>query len=514
MATTKFKDESYTVKIANRIVNNLIDNPNKRGLLLYHSENNCILITIADTLFNKFPNQYTKVNVFTVSTLYSNFISEYCSLCGHRPDNYKDYYQFWMYNTDNIQNQLENVDLSNSIIIINDSHLLITDFAHKSPKGLNIYNRLMKARNVKLILATNTPIRYVPQELAYTFNLLYKDPLKGFGNLSSEFSKYIKGNLINLSIINLPGFMRKIKDLTSYEPKKGTFSTLTEQIYIFVNMTPEQAKLYFKIRKKENQWLNEPCVAQSLKIIAIKQILSRRASNIYVPNNLKTIGYKFDNSYVENFHDVYYGTHSPTATVNNKVPPPPDTLIIQKTEPRGWISDKYLSNLNEFAPKFYKLLENILKLIPGKHIVYTEYKKRGGISVISSMLSAFNVSNFIYSKTPEYTKNFNKDEDESIKVLIITNTIPSHINLLGVRYLHILDPFNNYTDYRCLIGTIKTNKKIEVYNYFSILPNDDDSYSIKELATRSSDIYQYLRGKMTEINIKKLEKLLIRSSFN
>jgi len=171
-----------------RIIQYFIKHPEIRGRLLYHkieTGKTCSSIRIADELLNRYPNQYKSVHVFVPNFLRSNFVSEYCSLCGQRPNDYRTRYKFWTYDTNNIQSQLENVNLDNSIIIVDKVDKIISEFFHGISRGIYIYNRLIKTKNAKLILLTATPIRQLPLELAYIFNLLYVNPSQRFDLLSS-----------------------------------------------------------------------------------------------------------------------------------------------------------------------------------------------------------------------------------------------------------------------------------------------------------------------------------------
>ena len=71
--------------------------------------------------------------------------------------------------------------LDSKVIIIEEAHNFISKLKSGieggSSQGLEIYNMLMKARDLKIIALTGTPIINDPFELAVLFNVL-EDTLK------------------------------------------------------------------------------------------------------------------------------------------------------------------------------------------------------------------------------------------------------------------------------------------------------------------------------------------------
>lgn len=61
---------------------------------------------------------------------------------------------------------------NNSLVIIDEVHNLISTIVNNRPKGLRLYELLLEATNVKIVLLTGTPIINYPHEVAIISNIL------------------------------------------------------------------------------------------------------------------------------------------------------------------------------------------------------------------------------------------------------------------------------------------------------------------------------------------------------
>ena len=61
---------------------------------------------------------------------------------------------------------------NNSLVIIDEVHNLISTIVNNRPKGLRLYELLLEAKNVKIVLLTGTPIINYPHEVAIISNIL------------------------------------------------------------------------------------------------------------------------------------------------------------------------------------------------------------------------------------------------------------------------------------------------------------------------------------------------------
>ena len=151
-----------------------------RGILLYHglgSGKSCSSILIAEHLKTE-----KNIVVMLPASLKNNFITDGLLFCGDplyqtNSSAYKEKYSFISYNANNTIAQLKRIgNLDNKVIIIDEVHNLvskmISGISGTSKQGLEIYQMLMNAQNVKIVAMSGTPIINDPFELAVLCNIL------------------------------------------------------------------------------------------------------------------------------------------------------------------------------------------------------------------------------------------------------------------------------------------------------------------------------------------------------
>jgi len=151
-----------------------------RGVLLYHylgTGKTCSAITISENLKSE-----RNIVVMLPASLRTNFIEDGLMFCGsstykNNPSYYKEKYSFISYNANNTVAQIKKIgSLDNKVIIIEEVHNLVSKMMSGlmgvSKQGLEIYNILMNAQNVKIVAMTGTPVINDPFETAILFNIL------------------------------------------------------------------------------------------------------------------------------------------------------------------------------------------------------------------------------------------------------------------------------------------------------------------------------------------------------
>lgn len=158
-----------------------------RGILLYHglgSGKTCSAIAIAEQMRSE-----KKILVLLPASLRHNFIGtvgkEGLKFCGAKEyqnrnsgnKDIKEYYTFISYNSSNVIKQLDAYgSLDNHVIIVDESHKLISMMANSmqgmSKQGEAIYDKLINAKNSKIIFLSGTPINTEAFEAALMFNIL------------------------------------------------------------------------------------------------------------------------------------------------------------------------------------------------------------------------------------------------------------------------------------------------------------------------------------------------------
>lgn len=231
---------------------------------------------------------------------------------------------------------------------------------------------------------------------------------------------------------NINDFKEKIRGLVSYYrgAPPYTFPKKLPEI-VKCEMSPLQLKTYKKILKDEEKIMNNK--TNSLKDVIPNNFFigTRTVSNIVYPG-----GKCDDNAY---------------KCLKNK--------------------DLELSNLKILSPKFYKIINNILK---AKYpiFVYSNFKEYGGIKTLIKALEIQGFKNYAdnghgkntyavwsgdqtNSEKDEFKAVFNnyKNKDGSyIKVIFGSPSIKEGVSLLRVREVHILEPYWNMSRLEQVIG--------------------------------------------------------------
>jgi superfamily II DNA or RNA helicase len=147
-----------------------------RGILLYHglgSGKTCTSITIAENLKSD-----RNILIVLPATLKANYIEKGLKVCGDR--RYKnnnslirEKYTFISYNASNKLKQFERIgSLDNRVIILEEVHGLISLIVNGGADGRAIYEKLMNAKNTKIIAMSGTPLINYPFEIAILMNIL------------------------------------------------------------------------------------------------------------------------------------------------------------------------------------------------------------------------------------------------------------------------------------------------------------------------------------------------------
>ena len=245
------------------------------------------------------------------------------------------------------------LSLDNKTLIIDEAHNLFNSITNGSRNAVTLYNSIMRAKNLKLVFLTATPIVNHPFELVPCYNMIAKKEV--LPTAFDEFSNFFI-DAENNKIKNKSKFQNRIVGLTSYygsdyEIKKNTndYPECLEIKIEKIHMSDYQFQLYAMARElelKEMSFMgNSKGNLQKPKgeFSSSYKRLSRQISNIAYPeyaiNYSKKI--KFD-------HDA--------------------------------IRDEDLTTeaLRTYAPKWVKILENLQdEKNTGKHLLYSSFVESG-----------------------------------------------------------------------------------------------------------------------------------------
>ena len=150
--------------------------------------------------------------------------------------------------------------MENTVLIIDEAHNFFNAITNGSLNSLQLYDTIMKTRNIKLFFLTGTPIVNDPFELVPCFNML-----KGYIPVSNKFQKLQRVTLFpesrkefynyfvnkkDLDLKNKQRFQNRIMGMSSYygdlyfDEKSRDFPEQLPTIVEKVPMSPEQFLAY------------------------------------------------------------------------------------------------------------------------------------------------------------------------------------------------------------------------------------------------------------------------------
>lgn len=405
--------------------------------------------------------------------------------------------------------QIDNVSLNNKIVIVDECHTLSNSIVNGSKNGNAFYELVMKAKNIKLLFLTGTPIVNDSFELAPIFNMC-KGYLNKYTILPEYYSDYVKYfiNEKDNTIKNKDHYQNRIFGLVSYygemyktkfedfklqikkTQKRENFPDLLPINIVKIEMSMEQNMSYHNYRNKEK---NEVKRAMGGAINKEKfstntsyRIKSRQTSNVLdydeelSKDNISIISPKMLNVYTK----------------------------IQKFNNPGIIYSSFLVAGVEYMAKILQLYG------------YSDYKENNkgkkfalftGKTPIEERDEILNIFN-----------NKKNKDGELIHILLVSSTGEKGLNLKRVRHVHILEPQWSYTSIEQIIGRAvrykshqdlpENEQNVQVFIYISDYNKNfinQDTIKIVEDTTDKTLLIRSIKNK--DLNDKFL-KLLAETS--
>jgi len=409
------------------IVNNVILNPeyeikDSRGLLIYFTmgvgKTRTAVSIIAELKRN------TKVFVLLPKSLEKNFEDEVKSLEHKLNTSFTSKINYISMDAYNAASQIEkyDIELDNSVIIIDEAHNFCRSIINGSEQSNahRIYTQIMKAKNIKLIMLTGTPISKDPFQLVPYINMLSgKDILPIYYEQFNDL--YI--DRINDTIKNKAYLANRLLGLISYatvsEDSKDKYPLELPMIVSRVEMSKLQYRKYIQAREKEE---------------------INKKGNMFKQSKQKALSMPKQTSY-----NTYYVV---SRSISNYVDP---------------LSNEEINNEN--SPKFVLITERIVNL-HGLAIVYSQFVNTHGLKQLTYYLDKQGYKEFndhdlqkeeltyamFTGDTAIKLRNkiltlFNSDSNkygEFIKVLLISKTGAEGLDLKNVRETHQIEPYWDY----------------------------------------------------------------------
>jgi superfamily II DNA or RNA helicase len=413
--------------------------------------------------------------------------------------------------------------MENTVLIIDEAHNFFNAITNGSSNSLQLYDTIMKTRNIKLFFLTGTPIVNDPFELVPCFNMI-----KGYIPVKSKFQKSQSVTLLpesrkefynyfvnkkDLEVKNKQRFQNRIMGMSSYygdlyfDEKSKDFPEQLPTIIEKVSMSPEQFLAYdaaLDDEKDEASFKNN------------KQSSSERFST----KSSSSGTYRIRTRQISNFIFPEYAMGPSRGKKMRE-------KFINKVTKEDW------NDLEKYSPKILKVLDNLKKHNGQPGFIYTEFVTGEGIAVLEKVLELNGYMNwdeaqskkslsYAIDKETKITKKifaiitgkldlvqrteviaeFNKTDNshgERIALLLVNKIASEGLDLKAVRHIHILEPFWNYARIEQVIGRgvrYKSHEMLPVkervvqpYIYLSDYPSTYPLEKIKE-PTTDIDMYQ------------------------
>ena len=480
------KNDFVALKHQKRVFDRFVDDPAVRGLLLFHklgSGKTCTSIMIADAILGISDMAAKFVYVLTPGSLRQNFVSEYCGVCGQNPRTLSKRYLFITYNTNVYKSLPPNFD--DSVVIIDEVHNFINSLVNFSKNAIAIYERIQKSRRVKILALTGTPIYKKTYELAVLFNLLKPGTFPRILNFNQkEIDRAVIDKIFTKDghLRDAERFRRRIKGLVSYVAgvDPAMYPEIVDELPVEVSMSPYQAKFYSaavatesRIRRmgppSRKKLRENPAQARRqrvLHVMAVQYIMSRSAANFVYPPDLRndltkkatgkpsaqlsfgagSAGFGAPSALSGRIHSDVLEQKLESLVAKVSKGKVPDAIIAKG----GWVDKRRFAEnkLPHFSTKMMALLNNIGAHFAGKHVIFSFYKTKSGINLISAFLELCGVPTLLYTgdlsdrKRRKILARFNAPENrygDQHKVLLLTYAGSEGITLLDVQNLHIFE---------------------------------------------------------------------------
>lgn len=260
------------------------------------------------------------------------------------------------------------IHLDGKLLIIDEAHNLFRSITNGSKNAVGVYESIMKAKDLKVIFLTGTPIATDPFELVPCFNMIGSTKEK---NTLPEYYRDFKQLYVDgRKIKNKNFFQNRIFGLVSYVdrftcPLGSTKSAINTNFpdelpikIVKVTMSKDQYSMYQLARDKEIEEKNKPKMFNNEDFGMLKpkspnastyRVHSRQLSNYAPPSRNNTLG---------------------------DLPDPPSLGVVQN----------YVNILE--SPKFKKILDNILLHEKQLGLVYSQFTGIGGLGVFARYLKA------------------------------------------------------------------------------------------------------------------------------
>lgn len=361
--------------------------------------------------------------------------------------------------------------LDNKLLIIDEIHNVLTNITSAGSKnGSRIYEMIMRAKNLKMLALTGTPVINDPFELAALFNMLRgpmyieREMFTAFPEDYSKFREYFV-DPITYSIKNKGIFQERIAGLVSYvrgsnDENYDVYPKRVDHL-VEVPMSLYQWKIYVKARQKEiekemrsKSFLGVKTAAQKLKRPFPDSSVdfktgSRAASNFVFPEELPKPPAMKPNESMKEFKDRI------------------DDTLKQLTK------QDLVDRLDMYSPKYKYIIDFLNKNTKGLTIIYSDFLTLEGIGILKRVLEFHGYTKYRsdtgrdYHRYIEYSGDIDdlersvskaafvdpdNKEGKNVRILLGTSAMAEGLDLKNVRNVIILEPYFHNVVLKQVVG--------------------------------------------------------------
>lgn len=507
-------------------------NNNTRGLLIAHAMGQGktrIAVAISEYFREVDPSR--RINVLLPKSLEANFKDNITQYNNNNADDYK----FISLNASNMFKQMRNSDktkeelayekslglfadearsnsLDNTMLIIDEAHNLFNAITNGSKNGIRLYDLIMKAKNLKLIFLTGTPIINHPFELVPCFNMLKgivresRDKThKLFSESIEEFTNFFI-DVDKKQIKNKKKLLTRIYGLVSYygdlyfpsDVKKKGFPEKLKTIVQRVPMSDYQYTRYINARTyeleeekgKKSFRKGDSRFSSSSGGMSTYRVKSRQISNYAIPEYAlgPVRGQKSRQKFLDKIkHDDLINTDKYSRKMSAML-----KVINSRRKQLGMIYSQFVSG--EGLGIFALILEahGWRKYNSGNDDNPYGIKEKKKSHMTYAILSG-NVSPEERAETIKVINSTANKKAQLINLILISSAVAEGTDLKRVRYVAIMEYFWNQAKisqietrairYLSHVDLDKKDQNVQVYVFLSDYPKSIKEKDKKELTT-------------------------------
>lgn len=416
---------------------------------------------------------------------------------------------------DNVLNHINKESLDDKVVIVDEAHNLFNSIANGSVIANEFYDMVMKAKDLKIIFLTGTPIINDPFELAICYNMIV-------GNINR---KGVNGKKEKLTILpeyytDFHSFFISNNGIKNESKFKNRIFGLTSYYGDFYNSLSSSISLELKEKIVKTDYPDRlPIKFEVVKMSNIQNSFYLKARDVEKLENSRMGG---------GINAMDRGKSSTSYRIKSRQ----ISNIYINEETWSWLEQN--KSISKFSTKIDKLYENIMINVNaegmGNIMVYSTFLEYG-VSAVSKLLDingwklfrnsensddneGYSYAIFSGKQTIEekelILKTYNSEENKTgsiIKLLFITKSGTEGLDLKNVRFIHIMEPYWNYSLIQQIIARgvrykshIMLNEKyrnVQTYIYLS----DYNEESLKELKEKAANVKN--KGKKIEDILEK-----------